>query len=141
MKVVLDTNVILDAAMGRPGSEDAQELIQAVIGGEVTGIVTANSITDIHYIVKKRAGEEKARLVVYSVLAIFDIAPVDGDICSLALSTNMKDFEDSVLAVCAEREGAEYIATRDEGFINEKASPVPAAHPRDVMRAIRSEDE
>ena len=141
MKVVFDTNVILDAAMGRPGSESAQELVQAAISGEIVGIVTANSITDIHYIVKKRLGEEKARLVVYNALSLFDIAAVDGDVCSIALNTGMKDYEDAVLAICAKRAGADYIATRDEGFINESETPVSALQPHDVLSVIRAEEE
>lgn len=136
-KVVFDTNVILNAAMGRDGSEMAQKLIQFVVDGEIVGIVTANSVTDIHYIVKKRAGEEKARLVVYNVLALFDIAPVDGDACSMALNTDMSDYEDAVLAVCAAREGADYIATNDEGLIKSKGSPVVALRPDDVVKAIK----
>ena len=135
-KVVFDTNVILNAAMGRDGSEMAQQLIQSVVDGEIAGTVTANSITDIHYILKKRAGDEKARMVVYNVLALFDIAPVDGDACSMALNTDMSDYEDAVLAVCAAREGADYIATNDEGLIKAKGSPVTALRPGDVMKAI-----
>lgn len=136
-KVVFDTNVILNAAMGRDGSEMAQQLIQFVVDGEIAGVVTANSITDIHYIVKKRAGDEKARMVVYNVLALFDIAPVDGDACSMALNTDMSDYEDAVLAVCAAREGADYIATNDEGLIKSKGSPVVALRPDDVVKAIK----
>ena len=130
MKVVFDTNVILDAAMGRPGSESAQELVQAAISGEIVGIVTANSITDIHYIV-----------VVYNALSLFDIVAVDGDVCSMALNTGMKDYEDAVLAICAKRAGADYIATRDEGFINESETPVSALQPHDVLSVIRAEEE
>ena len=48
MNVAFGTNVILNAAMGRDGSEYSQKLIQAVISGEITGIVTANTISDIH---------------------------------------------------------------------------------------------
>ena len=115
----------------------AQQLIQFVVDGEIAGVVTANSITDIHYIVKKRAGDEKARMVVYNVLALFDIAPVDGDACSMALNTDMGDYEDAVLAVCAAREGADYIATNDEGLIKSKGSPVVALRPDDVVKAIK----
>lgn len=42
--VVFDTNVILNAAMERPGSDEALKLIQTVISGEIIGVVTANTI-------------------------------------------------------------------------------------------------
>jgi len=136
-RVVFDTNVILNAAMARDGPKAAQVLIHAVVDGELTGIVTANTITDIHYIVRKRAGEESARLVIYNVLALFDIAPVDGDVCSTALSTEMSDYEEAVLAVCAASDNADYIATNDEAFVRSAGSPVCAMRPADVLAAVR----
>lgn len=136
MKVAFDTNVILDAAMNRPGAEDANALIQSVISGEITGIVTANSITDIHYIVRKRVNEEAARTAVYNVLSIFDAVPVDAEACMAALNLPMKDYEDAVMAVCSEREGADYIVTGDTGFIGESGSPVTVLPPREVLDLI-----
>lgn len=137
MKVVFDTNVILNAAMGRPGYEEAQELIQAVVNEKISGLITANSITDIHYVVRKRLGEEAAREVIYNVLSLFDVAPVDGEICFEALNLTMEDYEDAVLAVCAFHEEAEYIATNDVGFVSAKESPVKALLPADVLEKIK----
>lgn len=137
MKVVFDTNVILNAAMGRSCSEDAQRLIQAVISGEVTGIVTANTITDIHYIVKKRVGDKAAREVVRNTLDLFEVVPVDREACESALILPMTDFEDAVLAACASEAYADYIATQDERFINSEGSPVVALHPQDILCALQ----
>lgn len=139
MTVVFDTNVILDAAMGRPGSEDAQGLIQMVVNEEITGLVTANTITDIHYIVKKRCGESVAREAVQNTLYVFDVTPVDGEACSIALNEPMADYEDAVLAVCAAREEADYIVTRDQAFLT-APSPVPAMTPTDLLRVIEETD-
>lgn len=141
MNVAFDTNVILDAAMGRPGSEEAMRLIQAVISGEVTGIVTANTITDIHYIVKKRAGDAAAREVVRNTLNLFDVVPVNKEACETALILEMSDFEDAVLAACANEAFADYIATQDERFINSEGSPVTVLHPQDILCALMGEDE
>lgn len=141
MKVAFDTNVILNAAMGRDGSEYAQKLIQAVISGEIVGVVTANTITDIHYIVKKRAGDKAAREVVRNTLDLFEIAPVDEEACKAALVLPMDDYEDAVLAACANEAYAEYIATQDEGFINSSGSPVVPLHPQDILCALQEREE
>lgn len=141
MKVVFDTNMILNAAMGRDGYEQAQKLIQAVISGEVTGIITANTITDIHYIVKKRAGDEAAREVVRSTLDLFHVAPVDRKACETALVLQMSDYEDAVLAACSKEAGADFIATQDKGFIGSKGSPVAVLGPQDILRALTGDDE
>ncbi len=141
MKVVFDTNIILNAAMGRDGSEQAQKLIQAVISGEVTGIVTANTITDIHYVVKKRAGDAAARQVVQNTLELFDVVPVDREACETALVLQMGDYEDAVLAACANEAGADFIATQDDGFISSEGSPVVVLEPQDILCALTGEDE
>lgn len=139
MKVVFDTNVILDAAMGRPGCEDSQELVLAVVNEEIAGLVTANTITDIHYIVKKRRGDATAREVVQNTLYVFDVIQVDGESCMEALELPVADYEDAVLAVCAAREEADYIVTRDQAFLT-APSPVPAMTPTDLLRLIEEPD-
>lgn len=141
MNVAFDTNVILDAAMGRPGSEEALKLIQSVISGEITGIVTANTITDIHYIVKKRAGDAAAREVVRNTLDLFEVVPVDREACETALILPMDDFEDAVLAACANEAYSEYIATQDEKFVNSTGSPVVPLHPQDILCALQEREE
>jgi len=140
MKVAFDTNIILNAAMNRSGAEDANALIQSVISGKITGIVTANSITDIHYIVRKRVNEEAARTAVYNVLSIFDVVPVDAEACMAALNLPMKDYEDAVMAVCAKREGADCIVTGDTGFIRENGSPVKALPPSDALELVEQSE-
>lgn len=141
MTVAFDTNIILDAVMERNGSEWAQKLIQLVVAEKITGVVTANTITDIHYIVKKWAGDAVARSVVRNTLDVFEIAPVDGEICMEALDAGMDDYEDAVLAISADTVGVRYIATNDEGFINSGESPVLALHPKDVLARIQEPEE
>ena len=117
MRVAFDTNVILDAIMIRPGAEAAARLLQAVAEDEIEGVITANTITDIYYIARKKMGDKKAREAIFELLSIFDVAAVDGNACMDALSLPMADYEDAIMAVCIDRDGAGYIATRDEGFI------------------------
>jgi predicted nucleic acid-binding protein len=140
MRVVFDTNIVLDSALERENYEVAQTLVMAAASGEINGVITGNSITDIFYISRKLVGEDTARRFIYNVLAIFDIAPVDGEVCGVALGLPMKDYEDAVLAACAEREEADYIVTRDVGFIREEGCPVPTIYPTDLLEIIRDSE-
>jgi predicted nucleic acid-binding protein len=140
MKVVFDTNIILDSALERENYEVAQTLVMAVASGSINGIVTGNSVTDIFYIAKKLVDEGTSRRFISDVLAIFDIAPVDGEVCGFALGLPMKDYEDAVLATCAAREEADYIVTRDVGFIREEGCPVPTVSPVDLLHIIRDSE-
>lgn len=142
MKVAFDTNVVLDAAMNRPDSEDSLKLVKAVVNEEIVGLVSANTITDIHYIVKKRYGDKTARAAVQNTLYIFDVIPVDGEVCMEALGLPMGDYEDAVLAVCADRGGAECIATKDAGFINagqNNACSADVMKPSDILAQLERE--
>jgi predicted nucleic acid-binding protein len=140
MKVVFDTNIVLDSALERKDYKSAQSLIMSVASGAIEGVVTGNSITDIFYISKKLVGEDTARRFISDVLAIFEIAPVDGYVCGAALSLPMKDFEDAVLAVCATNEDADFIVTRDADFIMDEGCSVPVISPADLLEIIRNEE-
>lgn len=133
MRVAFDTNVLLDTILDRPEREAALKLMLAVAKEKIEGVVSANSITDLYYLSRKGIGDSGAREAVASILEMFDIAPVDGDTCFMALNTDMSDYEDAVLAVCAAVSQADYIATRDEGFIAASGSPVPAMRPADIL--------
>ena len=84
-------------------------------------------------------GDEATRQAIWNILTVFDIAPVDGEACATALGLQMNDFEDAVLAVCAEREGAEWIATRDQGLIDSQYCPIEAYSPDDILKLIQDE--
>lgn len=135
IKVAFDTNVLLDSILNRPGREDALRLMLAVSEEKALGIISANSITDIYYLARKGVGDQAAREAIFDLLSMFDIAPVDGEVCSMALNEPMSDYEDAVLAVCAAKEGADYIATRDQGFLD-AASPVQVKTPASLVRII-----
>ena len=135
IKVAFDTNVLLDSILNRPGREDALRLMLAVSEEKALGIISANSITDIYYLARKGVGDRAAREAIFDLLSMFDIAPVDGEVCSMALNEPMSDYEDAVLAVCAVKEDADYIATRDQGFLD-AASPVQVKTPASLVRII-----
>ena len=56
MKIAFDTNVLLDTILNRSGREYALRLMLAAAEEKVTGVVTANSITDLYYL--SRPGSE-----------------------------------------------------------------------------------
>jgi predicted nucleic acid-binding protein len=54
MKVLVDTNVVLDAIANRePFSNNAKKIINLILENKLEGFITANSTTDIYYIARK----------------------------------------------------------------------------------------
>lgn len=137
MRVAFDTNIILDSALDRADRDIAQELIMAVANERIEGVVSANSVTDIYYIARKYIGDEAARGLLRNVLTLFDIVEVNVEVCSEALESFMTDFEDAVLAFCAKRAGADYIVSRDEGFLRTEYSPLKVKRPAEILEMIK----
>lgn len=137
-KVAFDTNIILDAICNRENTQIAQTLMMEAAQDRIAGVITANAITDIYYIARKYVGSDPAREAVKNLMTLFDIAAVDGDVCGEAVYSQMEDFEDAVFAYACEREGVDYIATRDKGLIESQDSPVAAYSPEDVLTLIQT---
>ncbi len=123
MKVVIDNNVIIDALKPNPQFEAAaQEILRLASVKKIDGFVRANSLTDIFYVLRKAHGIDKAKIMLQKLTLILNIIGIDPEDCINALSLPMNDFEDAIIAVCAEKIGADFIVSRDEGFIKSESS-------------------
>jgi len=119
MDVLIDTNTILDDILDRtPNAETAREISRLVTDGYLNGYITANCLTDIFYIVSKNRNESIARKTVKNLLLSFAVVSVDGQDCQRAIDLPIKDFEDALVVVCAEKALLNYIVTNDKGFLN-----------------------
>lgn len=117
MRILLDTNVILDYILSRSAHGDtAKEIFKLIKADKITGCMTANTVTDIFYIAKKNIGEQKARDILLYLLKALFIIEVDGNDCLNALRANIPDFEDALVITCAEKDIIDYIVTNDSDF-------------------------
>ena len=115
MRLLIDTNVILDIFMRRePFFADSYRAMRTAAEKEYECLLSASAATDIYYILRKHLKspeEAKARLRDLAKIAQFtDVQPADID---AALSADMPDFEDAVVDAIAVRVGADYILTRN----------------------------
>ncbi len=54
MRVLIDTCVVIDAISGRePFSESAQQILLMAERGYLDGFITANQLTDLHYLIHR----------------------------------------------------------------------------------------
>jgi predicted nucleic acid-binding protein len=118
MRVLLDTNIIIDYFTGRaPFGPHAKALWSFVISGHVQPAVTADSATTVYYILGKMLGSAQARQAVADLVAGCEILSVDRAVLETALLKNWPDFEDAVKEAAVELAGIPVIVTRDpKGF-------------------------
>ncbi len=115
MKVLLDTNVVLDLLLARePFHQDALKLFNKIESNELNGYLCATTITTIDYLISKHTNKTKAQESISLLLELFQIAPVTKEVLKEALSMQYSDFEDAVLCKSAQLAGVEAIITRNE---------------------------
>lgn len=113
-KVFLDTNVLLDVLLERhPFCQSAQLLWSKAEKKEIQAAVSAISISNVYFIMKKLSNNEKAQLAVETLIKIFKIVEVNSRIIRKALKAQFSDFEDAIQYACALECKSEAIITRD----------------------------
>lgn len=136
MRVVFDTNVLIYSIVNDGEHESARELVLAAANERLEGLITANSVTDIYYILRKRIGDARAREALWNLMTVFGVVEVDGEVCATALGSPMKDFEDAVLAQCAKKANADCIVTEDQALLFDGSSPVTLMSIETLLSAI-----
>ncbi|MEP0909992.1 PIN domain-containing protein [Leptolyngbya sp. GB1-A1] len=135
MKILVDTNIILDFLLERePFLEDAAALFQAIESGLAIGYATATTLTNIFYIARRHTQSiERARQAVRTILAVMRICPVNRAVLRHALEFEIPDFEDAVQIACAFDRRLDAIVTRDLRFA---ASPIRVLTVRQLLEQL-----
>ena len=129
MKVLLDTNVILDFLLERePFAIDAKRIIAEIESRSIEGFLSPTSVTTIHYLIAKARSKKSADEIIFKLLQLFEISMIDKNILIEAALHNGSDFEDSVIYTSALFSGMDWIITRDaKGFQNAKVGVLSPA--------------
>jgi predicted nucleic acid-binding protein len=137
MRVLLDTNVLLDALLDRePWSEAAAAIWTAHDEGRLEAWITASSLTDIFYIGRRIKGHDVAREAVRLCLATFNVCPVDAATLQAADRLLGEDFEDNLQIACALASDLDGIVTRDPSDF--AGSPIRVLAPSEVLDRLAS---
>lgn len=125
MKILFDTNVVLDVLLNRePFAADSIKLFNAVESKNITGFLCATTITTIEYLCTKHIGKNATRQTIVSLLQLFSIAEVNQKILINAVNSPFSDFEDAVLYQAGVYIGIEGIVTRNIKDFNLAEYPI-----------------
>ncbi|NER38810.1 MAG: PIN domain-containing protein [Oscillatoria sp. SIO1A7] len=136
MRVLVDTNIILDSVLERePFADDADALFDAIEYDRIVGYAAATTLTNIFYIVRKQARSiERARQAVSETLDALEICAVDSSVLEAAFASPLRDFEDAVQLACALDEDLDAIVTRDaRGFVD---APLPVLSVAELLERL-----
>lgn len=135
MKVLIDTNIILDVLCKRPAFyEDSAKIFKLCEVKKISGVISALSIPNIMYILRKELDADKTREILDSLMLIFSVADLKADDLKKAADMRLKDYEDAIQSACATRIKANYIVTRNIKDFSE--SKVTAIKPAELLDRI-----
>lgn len=114
MKVLLDTNIIVDDALERePFWEASEQVLLLVEQRQVEGYVSASSFGDLYYIIRRGRGRDWTLNYLRRLITFCQVATVDQTAINMALTANFRDFEDAIQYSCAVVNQLDAIVTRN----------------------------
>lgn len=135
MKVLVDTNIILDVLCKRPDFyEDSAKVFKLCEVRKIMGVISALSVPNIVYIMRKELDMERIRKILDTLSLIFTIVDLKSEDLRKAAEMSFKDYEDAVQSACALRMKTDYIITRNSRDF--AGSRVEAMTPSEFLRRL-----
>ncbi len=136
MKIMCDTNVIIDVLLERePFIEDSYKVLKLCEEHKIDGFVSASSVTDIFYLVRKYThSTDAAYKAVGKLLEIAKVCSVTNNDVLNAFQKKAKDFEDCLVATCAKSIHCDSIVTRNK--IDFEGFGIPVFTPMEILLQI-----
>ena len=137
MRVLLDTDVVLDVVLARePFAQKSAQLFKLHEQGKIDAYIAAITPINVFYITRKIKGGQIARQAVELLLGSFAVCPLSHSVLDEAHKLTFADYEDAVQHASATAYGLETIVTRD---INDyKNATLPVLSPTDFLKQLES---
>ncbi len=135
--MLIDTDIILDFFFDRkPFSEDSAKILSLCENGKIKGFVTSIMLSNIHYLLRKTASQEKVTEKLKMLLQIINVIITDKKTVEDALNSEFKDFEDALKNFSAQNTNdIRIIITRN--IKNYKTSKLSVMKPETYLKTIQ----
>ena len=133
-KVFLDTDVILDLLTERePHFEAAVELFLQIQDRTIQAYTSPVIIANIFYILNKHLGRQKAIQSLIKLKSLVKVLNCGDRVIELALSSDFKDFEDSIQYYTALENNIDILITRN--VKNYKTANITISTPLEYIKS------
>jgi predicted nucleic acid-binding protein len=97
VKVLIDTNIIVDVALDRdPFFAQSEQIVRLAEVRQIEGYISASTFGDLYYIIRKARGKDWTLQFLQRMDRIWQVATVDRAVVAMALTLNFGDFEDAI---------------------------------------------
>ncbi len=127
-KILIDSDVCLDLITARyPFFQEANRLFSLVENGNCEGVVSADSFSNIYYILRKFSNSSKAREQIKNLRKITNVGEIRTSSIDSTLASEWNDFEDALQHACALENGCDAIISRNKQDYKKAELPVLTA--------------
>ncbi|MEG4491341.1 PIN domain-containing protein [Microcoleus sp. D3_18_C4] len=114
MKILIDTNIIVDVALDRePFFSESDRILTFVEEAQIQGYISASTFSYLYYIIRRDRGRDWTLDFLRQLATFCQVATVDNSVISMALTCNFKDFEDAIQYSTAVINRIDAIVTRN----------------------------
>ncbi len=125
MRVVLDTDVLLDVAFGREPFYDASEsTLRWAQGHPFSAAVAWHCIANAIYLLRKQIGGPEARRYLADCLRFLEVPRTGREQAQMALASDFSDVDDALVFAAAKAFDADVIVTRNVSDFRQSTLPV-----------------
>jgi len=135
MRVLLDTNILLDVLLKRPPffADSSAVVARCVVRG-IEMWIAWHGLATAYYFLKRGLREADALVEVDRIFSWAQVASVTDAAARRARSLGFTDFEDALQAVAAESCSADWLVTRNASDF--RSSGVPAITPEEFLQRV-----
>ncbi len=113
MRIFLDTNVLLDVFLSRPGAPASAAVIKACGEPQNEGFLAVHTLSNAFYLIEKQRSRGEAWEFIRDVLSWAAVAEISTADARRTQAMGMSDFEDALQIAAAEGCNADVIVTRN----------------------------
>lgn len=125
MKLLIDTNVILDMAFQRDGYDDSMKLFRKIRENGHNACITASAVTDLFYIIRRETHDtEQTYVIMENIFKLVTVLSVTEKDIRDAFGRRWKDFEDCVQYTTGKNNGVDCIITKNQKDYTDTLMPV-----------------
>lgn len=137
MRLLIDTNVILDMVLKRKNCDMSMRLFQTVRESGADAYITASSVTDLFYIIRKDTHDtERTYVIMENIFGLVKVLSVTEKDIMDAFGKKWKDFEDCVQYISGKNNQINYIVTVNQKDYED--TQIPALTPQECIGMINS---
>jgi predicted nucleic acid-binding protein len=140
MRVLLDTDVILDVFLARePFANAAAELLDLGEKGVFDAYISGVTPLNVFYVARKAHSSTNLRQAIERLLRTVGVCPLDHSVLTNALGLPFSDYEDATQHACATASGLDAIVTRN--LDDYKNAALPVYSPTDFLNQLKSQSK